>query len=240
MTAIIFNPNQNINEVYEDCLSSGSIYIYDYSKQFNELIDYSKGLIFKYFERKDNIQNLQDELELNDFISKASALKTQFTDSKKTHQLMQDLMKNINLYGDNIYFDKPRMRIVTYNKYLETGVGYAYKPHRDSWYAGPIAQLNFWLPIFDVDKNSTLAFFPKYWNKAIKNKSKNFDYDFWKSNFRDIAKDQVGQEKREHPLPEEEIDYNDEIRLTVKSGNVIVFPGTHLHATVPNIKKNKI
>ena len=124
MTAIIFNPNQNINEVYEDCLSSGSIYIYDYSKQFNELIDYSKGLIFKYFERKDNIQNLQDELELNDFISKASALKTQFTDSKKTHQLMQDLMKNINLYGDNIYFDKPRMRIVTYNKYLETGVGY--------------------------------------------------------------------------------------------------------------------
>ena len=84
MTAIIFNPNQNINEVYEDCLSSGSIYIYDYSKQFNELIDYSKGLIFKYFERKDNIQNLQDELELNDFISKASAFKTQFTDSKNT------------------------------------------------------------------------------------------------------------------------------------------------------------
>ena len=68
-----------------------------------------------------------------------------------------------------------------------------YKP-QDSWYAGPIAQLNFWLPIFDVDKNSTLAFFPKYWNKAIKNKSKNFDYDL-KSNFRDIAKDQVGQEK---------------------------------------------
>ena len=43
--------------------------------------------------------------------------------------------------------------------------------------------------------------------------------------------------KKRTSTSEEEIDYNDEIRLTVKSGNVIVFPSTHLHATVPNTSR---
>ena len=88
----------------------------------------------------------------------------------------------MNLQNEDIFFDKPKIRIATYNKYLESGAGYVFKPHRDTWYAGPKSQLNFWFPIFDVDHNSTFAIYPNYWNKKIANSSENFDYEVWKKN----------------------------------------------------------
>ncbi len=233
MVAIISNSNKNIDQIYKNCITSGNIFVQDYSEDLEGIIDYTKNLIAKYFKTDVGAQTLQESLELEEFVDLASGLKTEFTDSQSTHKLFQSFLKKINL-NEDIYFDKPRLRIVTYNKYLETGVGYAYKPHRDSWYAGPISQLNFWLPVFDVDENSSLAFFPSFWDKPIKNQSKNFDYSYWQNNFRKIAKNQIGSENRSHPLPEENIDYSNEIRIACNSGQAIVFAGTHLHATVPN------
>ena len=147
---------------------------------------------------------------------------------------MQDLLKKLNLKNEDIFFDKPKIQVVTFNKYLESGVGYAYKPHRDSWYAGPISQLNFWMPIFDVDQNSTLAFYPKYWNMKLPNSSNEFDYDNWKKNFRKSAIKNIKKDSRKHPLPLEKVDFEDELKVVCNTGDLIVFSGNHLHGTVPN------
>ena len=42
----------------------------------------------------------------------------------------------MNLQNEDIFFDKPKVGS-PYNKYLESGAGYVFKPHRDTWYAGP-------------------------------------------------------------------------------------------------------
>jgi ectoine hydroxylase-related dioxygenase (phytanoyl-CoA dioxygenase family) len=161
-------------------------------------------------------------------------IKNDFTNSLETNEIIISLLKKLNLQSEDIFFDKPKIRVVTYNKYLESGAGYVFKPHRDSWYAGPKSQLNFWFPIFDVDINSTFAIYPNYWNKQIMNSSENFDYETWKKKFRFTANKHIKTDTRNHPLPLEDVDKTEEFRVDCDSGDLIVFSGCHLHGTIPN------
>ena len=66
----------------------------------------------------------------------------------------------------------PRLRMVTSDGYLTSGVGYAHHPHRDTWYSAPMTQINWWLPIYEIETEQSMAFHPHYWDKPIKNGSK--------------------------------------------------------------------
>ena len=69
----------------------------------------------------------------------------------------------------------PRLRTVTSDGYLTSGLGYAFKPHRDTWYSSPMCQLNWWLPIYETTPENTMAFHPRYWDLPIKNSSNDFN-----------------------------------------------------------------
>src|SRR4249920_3144124 len=65
---------------------------------------------------------------------------------------------------EKTYFDVPRMRSSTSDNYLTTGIAYAWHPHRDTWYSAPMCQLNWWIPIYDIDADDGVAFHPQYWD----------------------------------------------------------------------------
>jgi len=132
------------------------------------------------------------------------------------------------------YFDVPRLRIVTSDNYLTAGVGYAYKAHRDTWYSSPEAQVNWWLPVFDLTPESSMSTYPSYWDTAIKNSSVDFNYDEWCNTGRQLAVNQVNVDTRKHPLPLEEVNDIGETRFVLASGEVMLFSASHLHATAPN------
>ncbi len=62
---------------------------------------------------------------------------------------------------ETTYLDVPRLRAVTSDAYLTSGVGYAHHLHRDTWYSAPMCQLNWWLPIFEMSSESSMAFHPQ-------------------------------------------------------------------------------
>ena len=72
---------------------------------------------------------------------------------------------------DQIHFDIPRMRTSTSNDYLTTGIAYAFHPHRDTWYSAPMCQINWWLPIFDIEAGNAMAFHPNYFGRGVHNDS---------------------------------------------------------------------
>ena len=49
------------------------------------------------------------------------------------------------------YFDVPRMRTAFPGDYLKSGIAYAFHPHRDTWYSAPFCQINWWMPIYEVN-----------------------------------------------------------------------------------------
>ena len=63
---------------------------------------------------------------------------------------------------DRTYLDVPRLRGVTADGYLTSGVGYAHHPHREHpGYSVLMAQLNWWLPIYEFESESSMAFHPR-------------------------------------------------------------------------------
>lgn len=105
------------------------------------------------------------------------------------------------------------------------GPGYGLLPaHRDSWGAGIDCQINWWLPIYDLAPERTLAVFPRAFEQPVVNDSAGWDAR--------RARSQAGYP--ELPTAREPLDWGDALRLVVPTGTLMAFSATHLHATVPN------
>jgi len=79
-----------------------------------------------------------------------------------------------------------------------------------------------------------MAFHPRYWNRGVKNGSRDFNYYRWNAESRKNASQHIGRDTRVQPHAEEPLELEPEMRFVVPPGGVIVFSGAQLHSTVPN------
>jgi hypothetical protein len=179
-------------------------------------------------------RSAQHVLSVPEFIQRVGPLKSRFTNEARTKELMQAALLDLGVDPEATYFDLPRLRAVPSGDYLTSGVSYAYKAHRDTWYAHPRALVNFWMPVYGIDHRSAMAVFPAYFGTPVANHSDVFEYGDWVANARFQASSHVRQDTRPHPLPSQPIDTSSEIRIAGRQGDIMVFSGCHLHATAPN------
>ena len=176
----------------------------------------------------------QQDLSVEDFISRVSPLKTHFTNHQETKDMLQSLLIRLGYDPERTYFDVPRLRVVPSDNYLSAGVSYEYKPHRDLWYSSPQAQVNFWMPVHTITPASAMSMYPAYWGQAVENSSHTFDYDYWQNHERQKAESLTTVDNRNHPLPMEKIDPKAEMRIAGTQGDLLIFSPAHLHGTAPN------
>jgi len=196
------------------------------------MVEWATTLIGEAFGELDP-QLAQHEIEVPEFIKRVSPLKSKFTNDAHTKELMADLLIGLGYDPDDTYYDLPRLRAVPSDGYLTTGVSYAYRPHRDTWYSHPPAVVNHWVPVFDTVGANVMSFWVEYWDRRVGNSG--FDYDSWVAESRFAAASQVGVEQRPHPLPTDPIDGASEIRFAPNAGDVIIFSTCQLHGTAPNV-----
>lgn len=179
-------------------------------------------------------QEAQYSLPVEEYVAIVSPLKPKFIHHPKTKQLIQDVLEESGCDLNLTYLDVPRLRMTTSGGYLTSGVGYAFHPHRDTWYSAPMCQLNWWLPIYDFESESSMAFHPRYWNEPVRNGSSSFNYYEWNSSGRKNAAQHIKNDTRKQPRPEEHVELEPQIRAVCKAGGIILFSPAHLHSTVPN------
>jgi hypothetical protein len=211
----------------------GTILFYSASPASRALCNHARAMVKEAFTGYDP-EHAQEHLEVEKFVAVVGPLKTRFTNDKETKRLVCDYLREQNVDPKTTYFDVPRLRVGPHSDYLTAGVSYAYKAHRDIWYSSPAAQINWWLPVWDVTPDRTMAFYPRFWDKGIRNSSADFDYGEWMSSGRALASSQIKADTRKHPVPLEDLSRHDEFRFGAAMGNAIVFSASHLHATVPN------
>lgn len=231
MNIIRFNPTINDDD-RRHLLFEGDFLVYGRSPALIKLVEYANSLIRSVFGEEP--ETAQSRMPVNEFIELASPLKTTFTNSDITKELIKELLVEFNCDPVKTFFDVPRLRIVTSDNFLTSGVGYAYKAHRDTWYSSPEAQVNWWLPVYDLSPENTMSIYPEYWAKKIKNSSGDFNYEEWCRIGRVLANSQTETDTRKHPLPLEEISTLAETRYVLSSAEVMLFSAAHLHATAPN------
>ena len=176
----------------------------------------------------------QYHLPVADYAAVLGRVKPAFIHDPLCKRLIPQLVEELGGDPGQVYFDVPRMRSATAHDYLTTGIAYAFHPHRDTWYSAAQAQINWWFPIYEMDPNNGMAFYPCHFASSVANSSHTYNYYRWNKENRAAATGQIGSDMRVQPRMTTDIDLGPEVRLVSPVGGVIMFSGQHLHATVPN------
>ena len=162
-----------------------------------------------------------------------SVLKPAFIHHPECKRLLPLIMAERGIDLEKLYFDVPRMRSAYPSHFLSSGIAYAFHPHRDTWYSAPMCQLNWWLPIYPVDPNNGMGFYPRNFTDPIANNSEIYNYYEWNTKNRASAAQHVKSDTREQPKPQEPVE-GVNLRYVPPPGGVILFSGAQLHETVAN------
>jgi hypothetical protein len=179
-------------------------------------------------------RSAQEHLPVEEYVDVLADLKPRFIHHPDAKDLIGRMLSAAGCDLNKTYFDVPRLRTMAYGDYLRAGLALQFHPHRDTWFSAPSQQLNWWMPVYEVEANNAMAFHTRYFDAPVQNSSAGYDYEEWNRTGRQQASKIVGKETREQPRPLEELDTSSEIRVLAPVGGALIFSAAHLHATVPN------
>jgi hypothetical protein len=130
----------------------------------------------------------QYHLSVADYAAILGKVKPAFIHDPLCKRLIPQLVGEVGGEPSQVYFDVPRMRSATAHEYLTTGIAYAFHPHRDTWYSAPQAQLNWWFPIYELDPDNGMAFYPQHFASPVPNSSETYNYYRWNRDNRAAAR----------------------------------------------------
>jgi hypothetical protein len=199
-----------------------------------EFCKFARGLIEEAFAPHEP-QTAQFKIPVAEYADILQKLKPQFIHHPESKRLLRNVLEDYGCDIDKTYYEVPKLRSSTSSDYLTTGIAYAWHPHRDTWFAALPAQLNWWIPVYELKADNALAFYPQYWDKPIKNSSSGYNYFKWNKEHRGAHVSQyINSDPRPVPKATEPLNLTPEVRLIAPVGSIVLFSAAHLHASVPN------
>jgi hypothetical protein len=214
-------------------LYDGQLFAYAPTPSSLGLVELARRLIREAFGALDP-ETAQHHMPVEQYAAVLAELKPKFIHHPASKELIQGILRELGCDLQKTYFDVPRMRTATSDDYLSTGIAYAFHPHRDTWYSAPQCQLNWWLPIFELESGRSMAFHPRYWSHPVRNSSHTYNYAEWNRKNRFNAAQHIKTDQRVQPKPEEPMELDPQIRVVTPVGGLLIFSGAHMHSTVPN------
>ena len=205
-------------------LYAGDIFMFSSRPSTKALTDLARGFIEEAF-GSDDPEHAQHHMQVERFVEIVAPLKPRFIHDPRTTKLLLEVLEDVGIDLGKTYFDVPRMRVATSDNYLNAGVAYVLHPHRDIWYSSPPCQLNWWLPVYPYESESSFSFHLRYWNVPIANSSADYNHYEWNKVGRANAATQIKANARTQPKPLEPIELEPELRLVCPPGGLILFWG---------------
>lgn len=214
-------------------LYEGELFAFSATSSSAALADHARQMSAEAFSPHDP-EIAQDNMPAEEYVEILAGLKPGFIHHPRSKEFISGLLAEVGCDLDRTYFDVPRLRTMAAGKYLNAGLAYQFHAHRDTWFSAPHAQLNWWLPVYAIESNNSMAFHLRYFGVPIKNSSADYDYDEWNRTGRQQAATLVKEETRKQPSADEELEYDPQIRVVTDVGGILIFSAAHLHSTVPN------
>ncbi len=232
MNTIYFD-TQLSDESRREELFTGQVFVYSPTPGSLKLIEFARELISNAFGSLDPL-TAQHHMPVEQYAAVLAELKPKFIHHPDSKKFIPEILEDLGCNLSKTYFDVPRMRTATSDDYLTTGIAYAFHPHRDTWYSAPPCQVNFWIPIYEIESGRSMAFHPHYWSHPVRNSSENYNYGEWNKTSRANAAQHIKTDTRVQPKAVEPVELEPQIRMITKVGGILVFSGAQLHSTVPN------
>lgn len=213
-------------------LYEGDIFLFTPSPASLELVALGRRMLEEAFAGFDP-RRIQEHKTAEEVAEILSVMKPAFIHHPDCKRLLPQIMAERGVDLEKLYFDVPRMRSAYPSGFLSSGIAYAFHPHRDTWYSAPMCQLNWWMPIYPVDPNNGMGFYPRNFSDPVENNSEIYNYYEWNTKNRASAAQHVKSDTREQPKPQGPIDKVN-LRYVPPPGGIILFSGAQLHETVEN------
>ncbi len=232
MDSVLFNKLKH-DDARRNDLYNGQIYVYSATRATEALCQLARDMCEEAFHPHAPV-DAQHHMEAERFHDILKTLKPAFIHHPRCKELIRDILDEKGCNLKRTYFDVPRLRTATSDQYLTSGLAYAFKPHRDTWYSPPQCQLNWWLPVYEIEPENCMAFHTHYWDNPLKNSSEEFNYQDWNVGGRKAAHKQNKVDNRRQSEALEPVKLDPQLRIIPEPGGLIVFSAAHLHSTVPN------
>lgn len=214
-------------------LYAGDIYTHSSNPGAERLCGLARQLSERAFAPHDP-EVAQESMSVEEYVAVLADLKPTFIHHPEAKAHIRDMLDGLGCDLEKTYFDVPRLRTMAHGEYLKAGLALQFHAHRDTWFSAPQQQINWWLPVYEIEAENSMAFHPRYFDAEVANSSSGYDYEEWNRTGRRQASQNVKTETREQPRPLTEFDLSSEVRIVTPVSGVLMFSAAQLHATVPN------
>ncbi len=170
-----------------------------------KLCQLAKDLIYEAFGPMDP-ERIQESIPAEECAKFLPSSSPSLFTTRKPKNMLSEMLRESGCDLEKTYFDVPRMRTAFPGDYLKSGVAYAFHPHRDTWYSAPFFQINWWMPIFDL--NSETAWHSIHITSQSRSRTARATYNYhkWNLESRHNAAQHVKADTRVQPRPEEPVE----------------------------------
>lgn len=232
MAMSVYLDAQMSDDERREHLYAGDLFIFSATVHSRALISLAQTMLERTFAPHDP-RYLHEHMTPEEVAAVLATLKPQFIHHPECKKLIPGIMREHGIDLDKLYFDVPRLRSAYPKDFLTSGIAYAFHPHRDMWYSAPFCQLNWWIPIYPLQPNNCMGFYPRYFNEGVVNNSEIYNYYEWNEKNRATAAQHVKSDTRQQPKAQQELEPVT-VRFLPPPGGIILFSGAQLHETVPN------
>jgi hypothetical protein len=219
------------DDALREAIYDGKLIVLTRLQAVSDLVEYTRDQLTDLFRPYDP-QHAHEFIEPAQMAKLLGEWKPRWIHAERSKQLVCDIITQASLPAEFTHYDVPKPRTSFPVGHLTTGVAFAFPWHRDSWYSAPVQQLNWWLPIFPIRDDNSMAFDMSGFGRAVPNTSDTFDYYRNNAQRLNTAK-QVGREEQSRPGA---IDHKapQELIVLPSPGSVLLFAGAQLHTSIPN------
>jgi hypothetical protein len=232
MNAVYFD-SADKDERRRGLLYDGQLFVFSPRESCIALCNFAREILNQAFAPLDP-RKAQHSIPVEEYVPILAELKPRFIHHPNSKKCIQGILTEFGCDLENTYFDVPRLRSATSGGYLTSGIAYAFHPHRDTWYSAPFSQINWWIPVFEIEPENAMAFHPYYWSHPVLNDSSTYNYYEWNRESRKTAAQHIKTDTRKQPHAQEPMELNPQLRLICEPGGAILFSGAQMHSTVPN------
>lgn len=213
-------------------LYGGDLFVLSATSGSRELIALARNMLEEAFAPHDP-RAIHEHKSAEEVAEVLAGLKPRFIHHPECKVLLPRILEEHGCDLDKTYFDVPRLRSAYPSHFLSSGIAYAFHPHRDTWYSAPMCQLNWWIPIYPLEADHSMAFYPRYFSEPVANSSETYNYYEWNTKSRASAAQHVKTDTRQQPKAQQELE-RVTVRLLPPPGAIVLFSGAQLHETVEN------
>ncbi len=220
------------DEARAELLFAGNLLVYRQRPAMQRMIEFTRELLAETLQGLDPV-TAQKHLSREVFLDKVGAVQTRFRTSEAAKLIFFDVLRECGVTTDQCFYDHFPLRVVPFDTTHTGAHRAAIGHHRDTWGSNLQCQQNWWAPVFELEAERTIAFYPDYWEKPLANNTATWSFDEYLAT-RKNARPERGIAYPSAPRPAEAVDESGVVKVVIQPGDVLAFSSAHLHASVPN------